>query len=142
MVDILFEMARIVRDDPKGRKYVLMVEHPERLKGDRRLIGTALGIKQNHKMRQLGLISYVGVDGACDGASKRIQAAYCITQKGMDLLVGLPITPWQIHVKNKRIVNMQEDQNTTGSIRDVKAFSYEQWKEQALNAKLFLRLPG
>ena len=143
MCDILHKMAHIMREDPKGRKYVLMIEHPERLKGDKIDIGMSMGIKQNHKMRLLGLISYVSPEGTpCDGASKHIRGAYTITQRGRDLLLGLPISPWQIHVRNKRIVKMLEDENTRGSISDVRNFSHDEWREKLETIDTFLKLPG
>ena len=144
MVDILLTMARIMRDDPKKRGYVLMVERPEKasLKKDEKWrIATNVGIKQNHKMRLLGLISYVGPDGPCGGSSKRIQAAYTITQKGEWLLMGISVGPWQIHVKNKRIVKMAEDEQTKGNLQDIRDYSYDEYKEQMEDVRAYLKLP-
>ncbi|MEN6550184.1 MAG: hypothetical protein ABFE07_29420 [Armatimonadia bacterium] len=132
MVEIMFEMVRIMNRDPQGRGYVRMMEHPEHLKDEDRILGTASGTKQNHKMTKLGLISYVGHDGKpYDGSSKRILGAYCLTQKGLDLLNGRTISPWDVHLKNGVVVMLAEDEHTSGNINDVKNLSYDEWKQMA-----------
>jgi hypothetical protein len=143
MVDILFLMHRVMSEDPKQRGYVRMVERPERARDDERTICTANGIKQNHKMRMLDLISYVDVNHKpCLAGAKRILGGYTLTQRGKELLMGLPITPWQIHVKNKKAVLLDEDRQTSGSITDVKDLTYDEWVEMAKVAKVPLKIPS
>jgi len=129
MVDIMFEMAKLMRNDPQQRNYVKMVERPEKLNVDERIIGTSTGIKQNHKMRLLGLISCVDTDGLpCERTTKHLLGTYTITERGWEFLKGVPISPWQIHVKGSKVVLLDEDKQTSGSIGDVHDFSYEEWK--------------
>ena len=143
MVEILFEMVRVTQSDPKGRKYVRMVETPSKLSPNERFIATSIGIKQNHKMRLLGLVDYVDKNGnPCPSTTPHMKGCYMITQKGWDLLKGLPITPWQIHVQNKRVIMMDEDKTTVGSIADVRDFSYDEWVERGKAVGLPLELPS
>lgn len=143
MIEIMFEMARIMNADPKQRKYVKMVERPELLSPDERLIGMTAGIKQNHKMRLMNLISYVDVTGGlCSRSSPHVRAAYTITPRGWQLLQGLPITPWQIHIQNSKAVLLDEDKGTVGSITDVRDFTYDEWVERGKAIGLPLKLPS
>ena len=142
MVEILFEMVRVMNSDPNNRKYVKMVENLKKLSDKERLIGTSIGIKQNHKMRLLGLISYVDKNGnQCPSTTPHVRAGYTITQRGWDLLKGLPISPFCVRVQNKKVVLTNEDKNTVGSISDVRDFSYDEWVERGRAVGLPLRLP-
>ena len=132
MVTILFHILRITQKDPQSRGYVLMVEHPEHQDLDDRIISTDVGIKQNHKMRQLGLLRAVGHDGgALKPSSPRMRGAYMITRKGMMLLQGKTVSPWEVHIKNNRVIMMSLDEKTSGNIRDVKKMSYEDYLSMA-----------
>ena len=143
MVEVMFEMARVMNNDPRQRKYVKMVERPELLPLDERIIGMTAGIKQNHKMRLMNLISFIDSKGnLCSRSTPHVLAAYTITQRGWDLLNGLPITPWQIHVQNSKVVLLDEDKGTVGSITDVRDFTYDEWIERGRAIGLPLKIPN
>lgn len=133
MVEVLFEMHRVIMHDPKQRGYVRMTEEASYLRDEDRIIGMTSGTKQIHKMIYLGLATFVDKEGkhTTKNDPERRSSCYAITVKGMDLLAGKVISPFQIRISNSKPVFQDEDRNTSGTITDVKALTEEDWKEMA-----------
>jgi hypothetical protein len=138
MVEVLFEMYRVMNKDPEGRRYVKLTEEPKFLKDEEQLIGMTSGIKQIHKMIYLGLVSFVDHSGnpTTKNDPDRKLGCYTISQKGMDLISGKDVVPWQTQIVNGRIHNAEANKNTKGNIHDVRNIGWEEWIEMAKSSGL------
>jgi hypothetical protein len=140
MVEILFRMRRLMIEDPQQHGYVMMREDERSIKDNERLYSMSRGGQQNHKMAWLGLITPLTHDlKPCNPdyhGSERMRSAYTVTQKGLDLLYGKTVSPFQIHRRRGKTIITDEDKKTAGTVLDAKEMTAEDYELMCKNAQI------
>jgi len=138
MIDVLFEMRRVILSDPEQHGFVYMREETRGIREGQQLFSMTNGAQQNHKMCYLGLITQIDRNGnpVSPGQPGALQSAYKITDKGMALMKGQKISPWRIHRKLGRTIVTKEDGESSGTIFDAKQMSYEDYVSMCVSANI------
>lgn len=140
MVEVLFEIRRTMVADPGQKGFVFMREEDYSVKDDEQSYSMTNGSQQNHKMAWLGLITPLTHDlKDCNPnyhGPDRKRSAYKITQKGMDLLYGKNVSPFQVHRRCGKTVITDEDKASIGTILDAKKMTADDYAAMCRNAQI------
>lgn len=138
MVEILFEMRRVMVADPDQHGFVYMREEVRGIKEKQQSYSMINGSQQNHKMCYLGLVTQIGADfePLPPEARNKLQAAYKLTQKGLSLINGKSVSPWTIHRRLGRTTVTDEDKLSSGTLFDAKEMTYEDYVNMSRNAEV------
>lgn len=140
MVEVLFEMRRTMLSDPGQHGFVFMREEDYSVKLDEMSYSMTNGSQQNHKMAWLGLITPLTHDlNDCNPdyhGPDRKRSAYKITQKGLDLLYGKEISPFQVHRRCGKTVVTDEDKKSIGTVLNAKKMTADDYATMCRNAQI------
>lgn len=124
-LSMIERMWRLIKADPKQRGHVFITNNTGMLEEDERILAIGGAARdQYHKAVWLGLIAPVGHSGEVlsrhqVNKPEHRNCCYTVTKKGMDLVLGDPISNFVVYRQHRRYVLQEESARTTGSRGDV-----------------------